>query len=74
MPYASSKQIYGGRQGLDERLAILIGLYIRKDSCIGSSFGHLVVMQLAVSHGTGWAHEGKDLGLRGSPDTGHSNH
>ena len=42
MPYASSKRIYGGRQGLDGRLATLIGLYVRKDSCIGSSFGHLV--------------------------------
>ena len=42
MPYASSGRICGGRQGLDGRLATLIGLYVREDSCIGSSFGRLV--------------------------------
>ena len=42
MPYILLGRICGGRQGLDGCLVILIGLYIRKDSCIGFLFGRLV--------------------------------
>ena len=42
MPYISLGRICGGRQGSDGHLITLIGLYVRKDSCIRSLFGRLV--------------------------------
>ena len=44
MPYILLGQIYGGKQGLDGRLATLIDLYVREDSYIRSLFGRLVLL------------------------------